>query len=254
MNYEPPDFTKDAVNSGSGSSFQNSKGTFYSKPQFQDCSPLLRTSPNKHFNKNGPNNQNRNNNNFIKPNPNFNNKTSLYNRLGHRNPYRSNSLDSAHVEGDNQGQRNFYRKRNSDTNIGPQQNKRKWNNQRAPYHVNSNKPHTNSVQDRMNRIRTYHEGENDQVNDSNSSVEINTSNFNESQELDATDITVEVVNSTAHVEEETHVTKFKMVLDPKKQTAIKLIQQKRKDKQVIFPFPVTPNVTGITLNERFSML
>ncbi|RZB39625.1 hypothetical protein BDFB_009464, partial [Asbolus verrucosus] len=225
----------------------------------QDCSPLLRpSSPNKPFEKNGQLSvQNRNN--AVKGQLHF--KNSLYNRLGNRNfQHRNNNLpDNAPVNSSPSGQRNFNRKRISDTSTGPLLPKRKWSNNKSFYANSNNQQNHNLAQSRLNRIRTTNmHGSDDQIETNSNSYgasENNTQYLNDSQELDPTDITVEVVNNSASApQEDESLTRFKMILDPKAQTAIRLLQQKRKDKQVIFPFPVTPNVTGVSLHERFSLL
>ena len=150
--------------------------------------------------------------------------------------------------------RNFNRKRkNPDGTPGPM---RKWNRNKFYNNSNNNNQHNNSAQNRLNRIRSSNQYLNliPKVETENSYDQPDVSNINDSQEFDAPDITVEVINHAAQPKEELSPVRFKMLLDPKTQAAIKVIQQKRKDKQVIFPFPVTPNTTGISLHERFTVL
>ncbi|XP_044267130.1 uncharacterized protein LOC123012950 [Tribolium madens] len=248
MNFESPnpDFTKDVTMDSTRNGLQNKFNGFYSRsrPQFQDCSPLLRTAY-SHNPQRRSNSQNSSNNQYNKP---------VYNRLGQcNNSYKSSSISKDAQKDDNSNSKRMYnRKRPSDGGVGSSGSKRKWN-KRTPYYQNSTNNQHNLAQSRMDRIRNNSVQEDEIV--IHNEVSGTTSNFNDTQDIDATDITVEVINSAAQVrDEEDQIQKFKMILDPKTQAAIKTIQQKRKDKQVIFPFPVTPNVTGITLHERFTTL
>lgn len=110
-----------------------------------------------------------------------------------------------------------------------------------------------SANSRLERIRGNFNSQNttNMVTPTNRNI-VGESSCSVTQDIDATDITVEVVNTQAHVEES--ALKFKMILNPKIQAAIRIIQEKQKEKQQVYPYAVTPNVTGITMHERFALL
>lgn len=193
------------------------------------------------------------------------NNKPVYDRLGqkttdHKGPIlKSDTKQQNHQD----RQRNFSRKRMSDGEPGPSGPKQRRNNRRRPpyYQTPRNNSRPNFAQKRMEQIRRNSLQENHHIvvrNDLCDAIDNNTANantsFNDSQEIDATDFTVQVLNPDVPSCDESRPVKFKMILDPKTQAAINSIQSKRKEKQVIFPFPVTPNVTSITLHRRFALL
>ncbi|EFA03238.1 myb-like protein D [Tribolium castaneum] len=255
MNFEypKPDFTKDVSTDAPRNGLPTKPNGFYSRPrQFQDCSPLLRTAYSRNpYDKNPPNRNNSLNNNnsqhFNKP---------VYNRLGQRNnSYTKTNPSCDTQDGEkNNSPRKYSNKRPNEGWSGSGGPKRKWTDKRTPYYQNVNTTNNlNLAQNRMDRIRNNSLQEDEIVIHKNVVPET-TVNLNDTQDIDATDITVEVFNPGAQISDDKCIERFKMILDPKTQAAIKTIQQKRKDKQVIFPFPVTPNVTGVSLHERFTNL